>query len=320
MIRTPTRVPAATLAAAMDEIVRRTGLDQPYTLYRYVASRSGVHATTLMRYVRGDCATADGAVYGQVEELLERVRAGDTLPFESRAHTPSAAPAAVRAARVSTAEFRAKFDELYRRLGADQRQPLYRELARRIGMHPTSVLRYYRGDLRTAPRRLVEELDSLGAQLDRGETRPVPAVQPRRPAVRSQRAVDLLDALVGEDGSAAEVEALEHELHLEPDSLLSLRGEARPRSVPAEVFNALELRVKPADYDPCRVYRVGEQVRHHLFGLGKVLRKIHKNKVMVEFTDGQQRVLSEAVNEDPYRLQLFAGGGSRRRSGAVTFS
>lgn len=320
MNRTPTRVPAATLAAAMDEIVQRTGLDQPYTLYRYIASRSSVHATTLLRYVRGDCATADAAVYGQVEELLHRVRAGQPLPFESRTHVPSAAPAAVRAARISTAEFRRRFDELYRRLGAAQRQPLYRELARRIGMHPTSVLRYYRGDLRTAPRRLVEELDALGAQLDRGETRPVPAAQPKQPGVRSQHAVELLDCLVSEDSSVEDVEALEHELHLEPDSLQRLRGEVCPRSVPAEVFSALEGRVRPAEYDPCLVYRVGVRVRHPMFGLGKVVRKIHKNKVMVEFAGGQQRMLSEAVNEDPYRLQLFAGGGPRRHRGVATIS
>lgn len=319
MTRTSTRVPAAQLAAAMEEIVQRSGLEQPYTLYRYVASRAGVHATTLLRYVRGDCATADVAVYQHVEEILRGVRAGEPLPFESRVHTPSTTPSAQRAARVSTAEFRRKFDKLYQRLGAEQRQPLYRELARRIGMHPTSVLRYYRGDLRTAPRRLVDELDTLAGQLERGETRAMPAARPRHPAVRTQRAVELLDCLVGEDSSSEDVEALENRLKLEPNSLQQLRDEGCPTSVPAELFIALDGLVRPAEYDPCRVYRVGERVRHHLFGLGKVVRKIHKNKVMIEFAKGPKRVLSEAVSEDPYRLQQFAGGGSHRVASVATF-
>ncbi len=319
MTRTSARVPAAKLAQAMEEIVQRSGLEQPYTLYRHVAARAGVHATTLLRYVRGDCATADVAVYQHVEEILDRVRAGEPLPFESRVHEPSAVPPTVRSARVSTAEFRRKFDALYQRLGAEQRQPLYRELARRIGMHPTSVLRYYRGDLRTAPRRLVDELDTLAGQVARGETRPLPAARPRLPAVRTQRAVELLDCLVGEDGTSEDVQALETRLKLEPHSLQQLRDEERPASVPAELFSALDGLVAPAEYDPCRVYRVGERVRHHLFGLGKVVRKIHKDKVMIEFAQGPQRVLSEAVNEDPYRLQQFAGGGSRHDARTSTY-
>ena len=296
------RIPSSSVCDVFDEIIRRRRLEHPYSLYRFIARACGIHATTVMRYHQGCLATADATVHSRALALLEEARRGHRLPFERQAGAKTSDDPTRSPRRVPSARVREILDEIRRALRPRQRQFLYRYVADRLDMHPTTVLRYHTGDLQTAPAKAFAEMNELRARIARGEPVPFTRNEEGTSVVLRERTVELLQRLLRHRGDRGEAEVLRRvEVRLDLDrGVLSRIHENRDLAfVASEVHRALEMYVDGSAYDASRVYEQGDHIWHPLFGVGSVADKIHKNKILVEFVDGQRVVLSEAVPGDP---------------------
>jgi hypothetical protein len=315
----PRRVPGTRVAKALDEIIKRRHLDRPYTLYRYIAEQSGVHSTTVLRYHSGYLRSTQPAVYECIRELLARVRTGHELPFEDLATGGSTTHRPPRPTRVPVAQVRRALSEVLRSLGLGPRQILFRYLAERTGIHPSTVLRYYQGDLQTAPRALVEEIDRLRRRIVAGEAVVFRQGPDGTEVVLRSRTRSIVEELLrergGGDGQSC-FQELDCRLALPPGTTRRICTDPDLYIVQADIHLAVEKFVHGVAYDPVQTYCVGDRIRHHMFGLGTVKEKIHKNKIRVEYCGGKQVILSEAVPEDPYRYFRLGGGGTLMEDGA----
>jgi hypothetical protein len=307
------RVSGTQVVDALAEIIGTRRLKQPYTLYRHIAERTGVNTTTVMRYHSGYLRSAPAEVYATIHELLLRVRGGQALPFERQACRVRPAPRSAR--RVPAARVRQGMEGLQQILELNERQILFRYLAVRVGLHPTTVLRYCQGDLETAPVALIVEIDRLRRQIVGDETVVFERYQGGPRVVLRERTRELIELILEERRSVQArsiLDQLDRWLALPPGTTGRIRHHRGPRFVSVDVHRAIEEFVCGVEYDPVRTYRRGDRIRHHLFGLGTVMEKIHKNKVRVDFISGRGVILSEAVAEDPYRHQRLGGGGTLR--------
>ncbi len=305
------RVSTAQIAQALDEIVGTRRLEHPYTLYRYIAHRTGVHPTTVLRYHTGYLKSVPANVYTHIRKLLELVRRGQALPFENKNLGNRATGRMSPTGRVPATAVRKGLGGVFQYLGLREHQVLYRYLAERVGLHPTTVLRYYRGYLQTAPAALVAEIDFLRGQIVRGEVVLFRQGPDGSPVVLREQTRSIVEEFLATQGTAAEpaeTEQLDIRLDLPPGTTGRIRFDAAQHFVPVNIHRAIEQFVHGVEYDPIRTFHVGQRVRHHLFGPGTVREKIHKNRVRIEFLDGKQVVLAEAVPEDPYRYQRMGGG------------
>jgi len=323
--REPGRVSTDQIGEALDEIIATRGLLQPYPLYRHIADQAGIHATTVLRYHDGFLKSAPAAVYKVIRELLVRVRSGHALQFESSTGRSRATRPLSPRRRVPSALVRQKLEGTIRSLGLGERQSLFRYLAERVGLHATTVLRYYQGDLETAPAELVAEIDLLRKHIVSGKAALFCRQNLGTQLVLRERTQVIVEGLLRERGVGAGDEAdrsflrqLDRELDLPLGTTREICSDPDLCFVHATVHRAIEEFAHGEEYDPGRTYRLGERLRHHLFGPGSVKEKIHKNKVRVEFTGGKQVILSEAVTEDPYRFQRLCGGGASTERGVVT--
>jgi len=298
-----TRVEAVSVARALDEIIERRQLQRPYALYREIARDTGVHPTTVLRYHQGRLSTARGIVRARTLALLQEVRHGRRLPFESRKPRRQRRARIAADARIPTDELKETFEVVRRALGLRQHQFLYRYLAERLGVHSTTIMRYVTGELQTAPAKLFDELNGLRERIADGDQVGFTRSEDGLPVVLRERTVELLRRLLGEqdDRCIAEVfRKIEARLELKQGVLARIYYDRKLSFVLADVHRALEQYVDGVEYDASAVYRIGDRLCHHLFGLGLVREKVHKDKILVEFVDGRQVLLSEAVPEDPY--------------------
>lgn len=306
-------MPAEELASLLDEIVDTLGLQQTYGLYRHVAESSGVHATTVMRAHRGDLSTVRATVVDATQGLLERIRRGEPTPLGGPDGTPPAAPATGRTGRVPVEEVRDRIEDVLKTVCAEEQQYLYRHLAEKVGLHPTTVLRYHQGELRTAPGALLDAIDELERHLTRND-----AVQFRRsaggrPMVLRALTLELIEELLAEgahEHKGAMFRALDEQIGARSGTISRIYYDRNATFVRADVHRALEQFVHGIEYDPYRDYRPGMRIRHHLFGLGTVQRKMHKNKIVVKFAGRPPVILCERVPVDPFlRLRMGQGSG-----------
>ena len=316
--REPRRVSGAIVARVLDEIIEWRQLDRPFTLYRHIAEHTGVHSTTVLRYHTGYLRSAPLAVYLFIRGLLTRARTGHALPFESLARGRRATKSSPQSNRVPSARIRQALEGLLQSLGLDESEILFRYLAERVGIHACTVRRYYLGDLQTAPAVMVEEIDRLRVRIVGGEA----VVFRRGPdgseVVQRSRTRSIVEKLLREpevDDERSCFRHLDHRLALPPGTTRSICNDPNLRFVHADIHLAIEKFVHGVRYDPVQTYRVGDRIRHPMFGAGTVKEKIHKNKVRVEFLGGKQVLLSEAVPEDPFRYQRSGGGGTLAESG-----
>ncbi len=294
---------ASRIAEALDEIIEARQLGWPYTLYRYIADQTGVHPTTVHRYHSGFLQTAPSEVHACARKLLLHVRQGRALSFERVTWRCRISGKKPPPSRVPAREVRQRLDGIVHALELGERQILFRYLAERIGVHSTTVLRYYQGDLQTAPAALLGEIDLLRERIVAGEV----VMFSRSPAgsdvVLRERTRKIIVELLGERGEGDErsfFQQLDRQLGLQPGLTRRIASDPLLRFVRLDVHRTIEEFAHGVEYDPCQTYRAGERIRHHLFGRGCVAAKVHKNKVLVDFEDGRQVLLSEAVPEDPF--------------------
>lgn len=299
----PARVPASSIARALDEIIERRKLKQPYALYRQIARDAGVHPTTVLRYHTGRLTTARKSVRSRTLALLDAVRRGNPLPFELSTQRVRRSTRTEPPPRVSTAALGEMFEEIRRALELEQCQFLYRYLAERLGVHATTIMRYVHGELKSAPAQVFFELDELRERIARGEAVPFKRKVDGNAIIVRERTAELLRRLLGDRDNVSRTAVfrkVEDRLALKPGTLARIYYNRKLVFVPADLHRALEKVVDGAEYDASAVYRKGDRICHHLFGLGTVQKKVHKDKVLVEFVDGRHVLLSEAVPEDPF--------------------
>ncbi len=315
------RIPSSEVAQILDELVQRLRVDRPYVLYRYLADRTDMHPTTVLRVHQGRLETAHRILAQQAEQLLEQVRAGKRLPIDpDQAWAPRSRPAMLPG-RVPAETVRERIEQVLGALGKDEHQFLYRYLAQRAGIHPTTVLRYHRGELRTAPSRLLALLDDLQRRVASGEvvsfcrSSDGPEMVVREQVLETVDTV--LDAVPGAS-KASLFRALDERLVLKPGTMARIYYDHHLRFVRADIHEALRKLVHCVEYDPCRTYQVGERIEHHLYGAGVVRQKVHKNKIVVDFHEGHRAILSEAVPQDPFLHVRSAGWGGAPHAGLAT--
>ena len=307
------RIPASSVCDLFDEIIRRRRLEHPYSLYRFVARVCGLHATTVMRYHQGSLVTADESVHPLALALLAKARRGHRLPFEHPAGAKAVDEPTRSLRRVPSARVGEVLDEIQKALGPRQSQFLYRYVADRLDVHPTTVLRYHTGDLQTAPMKALAELNELRARLGRGEAVPFARTKEGTSVVLREQTVVLLQRLLRHRGDRDEAEVfrrVEVRLDIERGLLSRIHDNRELAFVAVEVHRALERYLDGSAYDASSVYEQGDHIWHPLFGLGSVADKIHKDKILVEFADGQRVVLSEAVPADPHAYARRERGAS----------
>lgn len=309
------------VARQLDEIIERLHVTRPYTLYRHIAAQIGMHPTTILRVHQGRLGTAHALLVERVEVMLGRVRAGEPLAFAQGDEWSRRSRTEVMPGRVAARQIRDRIEAVLGTLGQDEHQFLYRYLAERAGVHPTTVLRYHRGELRTAPRRLLTLLDDLQRRISAGEVVPFCRSSEGPEMVVRERVLEVVDAMFegAPNASKARVfRAIDDRLDLKPGTLARIYYDRKLRFVRADIHVALQRMVQCAEYDPCRVYQMGERVNHHLFGVGVVREKVHKNKVLIEFRDGRRALLSEAVPQDPFLHLRSSGWGVQASAGMST--
>jgi len=306
--RRSSRVPAEELATLLDAIIETLGLQQTYGLYRHVAESSGVHATTVLRAHRGDLSTVRATVLEATRGLLERVQRGEPTALGGPDGTPPAAPASGRTGRVPVIEVRARIETLLASVCAEEQQYLYRHLAEKIGLHPTTVLRYHQGELHTAPAALLDAIDELEKHLARRDAVHFRRSAGGRPMVLRALTLELIEDLLLEgshEHKGALFRELDEQLGARPGTISRIYYDRSATFVRADVHQALEQFVNGIEYDPYRIFRPGQRVRHHMFGLGTVQQKVHKNKILVKFAGRPALILCENVPLDPFlRLRL----------------
>ncbi len=299
------RVPSQAIADVIDEILDCTEEQSASSVYRALGHRLGIHSTTLLRYHQGRLRSAPPEVLDEARRLLGRARQSGTLPPPERSMRRTAA--SLRQPRVPAWRLAHQLDRLIEMLELSEPSALHRLLATQTGIHATTVLRFHRGVLRSAPQPLLDAATALEQRVRAGEAIRFPHGSDGAAAVTRTTFAAAVDALMA-TGLFENRNAM---LHKAEDSLEIPRGRLTRlyrcrtfRWVPDAVQTYLEHLARRCQYDPSCVYAVGDRFHHHLFGPGTVLEKRPQDKVRVRFDDdGREVIMRERLREDRYWRQ-----------------
>jgi transcriptional regulator with XRE-family HTH domain len=297
------RISSAEVARAFDDFLETSGILVPNQLHRLVAEYTGLHPTTVLRYHRQELESADAKVLDCLVRIEERIRSGEPL-FE---HDEASAPEG-RWIGLGVQELQHWFDRVIDLLEDQGQYLLYRYVAGKLGVHPTTVMRYHRGELAGDPSRVVPILRDLHRKLESGTT-----VEFRHGPDDAERVVprrcflDLVDeigelGLVPVDGQGGEPgldEEVERMAGLKRGTVERIRASSSWPFVKLDLYEKLRAARERSIYDPCRHYELGDRLYHHDLGVGTVVEKCHKSRIIVEFAYGIRRVLREDVWVDP---------------------
>lgn len=302
------RISCEEIARVMDRIRVKLDIRVPNKLHRLVAARTGVHPTTVLRYLQGTIESADARILGRLLELERHLdEGGQVLTDEEAAvlHTGSGSPEAPY--RLSSRGVQRLIDDILDLLENPDPSILYHHLGERLGIDPATIMRHHAGGGAGAADDLVPVLRELEASLRRNELVVLIRTdgEPGR-LVPRRSALELLEEI-------RSMSLIAEEMDLEPalERLLGLgAGELRDLDEPTpwpfvryESYMKL-LRLRDcATYDPSHWYDVGDRIHHHSLGGGTVVAKLHKSRIVVKFDSGARRLLCEGVNVDP-RLPL----------------
>ena len=294
------RIEASTAARLIEEMLEALGDCPPARLYRLLSSEVGLHQVTLMRYHQGKLATVSAERMRDIRRVHAEVLGGE-LTTPARSRTKRRCQSARR--RVPAAVLRPLFDRLMKILQITEREVLYRCLAERTGMNGTTLYRYHRGGLASAPASLEWILRGLiaGCAMDRYPelTRASggKAVTPR--SVFKSKVDDL--ARTGAYRRKSKLFSdLAAELGVQPERLRKAYYDSRLRLVPRLYCKGLDRLLEKLDYDPSRTYRIGERIRHPHFGVGVVRSRRPRRAILVELHDGSTILLREDYQHDRY--------------------
>ena len=119
--------------------------------------------------------------------------------------------------------------------------------------------------------------------------------------------VDLVDRIVRSGLYEERFEIfklVEDKLKLRSGRVARLYRSADVQLIDQSIYDAIAGLASKARYDPRGTYQVGDRIRHPVFGVGTVTKKVRKAKILVRFLDGSERLLREHLHEDPIRRRL----------------
>jgi hypothetical protein len=209
--------------------------------------------------------------------------------------------------RVPSWRLKTLIDRIQSSLSLSERQVIHRYLANQVGISTRSVLRYDKGDVATTPTLLVEAARNVLERIRMG--RPVIFLRGRekRPVVVRKQLVDLVDRIVrsGLYPERFEIFKLaEDKLELRSGRVARLYRSTDVQLIDQSIYDCVASLATKARYDPRAEYNEGDRVRHPVFGVGTVTKKMRKQKIQVTFVDGSERILREQLEEDPIRRRL----------------
>lgn len=301
------RVSSDALAEVIDSVVEHLGEDSPAPVYQYLGRRLGIHPTTILRYHRGSLRTAPIPVMSEARQLLAQVQRHGGLP--DPVGDGGSAPRRPPPPRVPSWRLAHLLDRLIEMMELSEPSALHRLLATQTGIHPTTVLRFHRGVLRSAPQQLLSAAVDLEHRVRLGEAVRFPPGGDGEATVTRAAFVRAVDAVM-ETGLFTDRNAM---LHRVEDDLGVPRGRLTRlyrcrtfRWVPERVQRHLEQLCERCQYNPGLDYALGDRLVHHLFGAGTVEGKVPVDKIVVRFDDGTERILRERLVESRFWRQPAA--------------
>lgn len=299
------RIPSESIARVIDEILALDAEGSPSNVYRVLALRLGVHSTTLLRYHQGRLHSAPPVVLREAKRLLAEVRKRGALPPVDRclAARQQLRP---RPARVPSWKLADQLDALIEMLELTEPSALHRLLAMETGIHATTVLRFHRGVLVSAPQPLLDAAMAVEKRVRAGESIRFPHGSEGEFAVTRRAFAATVDLLMETRlfaGRNPLLHRIEDELDIPRGKLTRLYRCRTFRWVPHPVQAMLEALYQRCQYDPGHAYDVGDRFHHHVFGAGRVEEKLPLKKISVRFDDGSRRILRECLREDRYWRQ-----------------
>ena len=299
------RVESTSIAELIDTIIGSLDGQSNTSVYRYIGQRLGIHPTTVLRYHRGRLRTAPPEVLDEVRQLLSSVKERRSLPPGNGAGQQAVARK-VASARVPSWRLAHLLDRIIEMLQLSEPSALHRLLAIQTGIHPTTVLRFHRGNLRSTPEALLKAAIHLERRIRAGETirfshGTTGALMVTRTSYAA--AVEaLMETALFPDRNAM-LHRVEDDLQLRRGRLTRLYRCKTFRWVPDAVQGRLEALLVRCRYDPSFGYEINDRLSHHLFGAGTVVGKQAVDKICVRFDDGTERILRERLRENGYWLQ-----------------
>jgi hypothetical protein len=209
--------------------------------------------------------------------------------------------------RVPSWRLKALIDRIQSLLCLSERQVIHRFLATQVGISTRSVLRYDKGDVETSPSILIEAARDILERIRMGK--PIVFLRGRdvRPVVVRKQFVDLVDRVIRSELFIDRFDLfkqVEDELGLQKGRVARLYRSSDVQLIDSTIYECISGLVQRARYDPRACYKVGDRVRHPVFGVGTVQEKVPREKIRVRFGDGSERVLREQLEEDPIRRRL----------------
>lgn len=209
--------------------------------------------------------------------------------------------------RVPSWRLKTLIDRIQATLTLSERQVIHRYLANQVGISTRSVLRYDKGDVATTPTILIEAARNVLERVRMG--RPVVFLRGRdkRPVVVRKQLVDLVDRIV-RSGLYPDrfdlFKLVEDKLGLRNGRVARLYRSTDVQLIDRSIYDCISSLASKARYDPRAEYQEGDRIRHPVFGVGTVVKKMRKQKILVKFLDDSERVLREKLEEDPIRRRL----------------
>jgi hypothetical protein len=301
------RVQVEEISVVMDRIMDRLDLDVPNRLYNLVALRTGLHPTTVLRYHHGNIVSADVSVLQCVLEIEEQIRDGTPL-LDDREESILSHGVATYADRLtwSTRKIQREMRRIMLLLDSDDPTPVYRYVSEILDISPITVMCHCSGALLEHSDAVAGVLRDLWHRLESGEAvvfHTGEAVEdrivPRQCILQLVREIGAMEIVPATSHFTSTLESM---TGIERGALRKTLAPDAPPFAPLEMHLRLASLIDRVSYEPCRHYEIGDTIHHHRFGIGKVVDKQHKCRILVQFKSGATRMLCEEVELQPYQF------------------
>lgn len=210
--------------------------------------------------------------------------------------------------KVSSYQLSSIIDEIQKAMKISERQLIHRYLSKCTGVSTRSVLRYDKGEIKRTSLALLIAARDLLDKYKRGEIVTLWRGIDERPVVLRIQFNKLIDNIVVGGIYPTRNDLLstaERKLGLKKGRLARIYRNPGVQLVDKIYYDTIEALEFEAEYLPEKTYSIGERIRHHIFGVGIVVKKIEKDKIIIRFIDGLTRILRENLKEDPFRMKNY---------------
>ncbi|NOZ87196.1 MAG: hypothetical protein GXP49_13185 [Deltaproteobacteria bacterium] len=295
------RVEADIASKAIDDIINVSRSMSTSRIYKLIASKIGVHPVTLLRYHKGELHTIPSKTLDNLLHFRARVikRHHNFDPSSNSGGNSRSS----RRNRVPAKKVKALMDKLMGAMGLTERQLLYRVISERTGIHNTTLLRYYRGNLASAPQSVLDCLKSLMNECSNEKVLTFKRSDNGKdviPRLSYKTKMDELFQIGGYTNKAEMFREVARDLDIDAEKLRKAYYDKRIILVPFIYLQSIEKKLDLMKYEPSKVFQLGDRVNHPLFGPGVVDEKKPHHSIGLRLKDGRHVLLREAYRHDPY--------------------